>query len=502
MQLQQILVISSIFSEWIIYLPATSSPLRVFWQKKSAICMTSLFISLLLIILLLPNVSNVWAFLIIIMSLFRIINLARIIKGRMNEHYLKMVTRHTGIILGLSILFMLLLYKFIPVGWSRTFNFLTIITLLLSILLITSVIKNIQKTKYRPVLKNYADRELPTVTVAIPARNETPELEACLRSIIACDYPKFEILVLDDCSSDRTPEIIRSFAHDGVRFIKGDDPNPNWLAKNQAYDKLADSATGEIIIFCGVDVRLGKYAIRALVSTLLSRKKQMISVLPTRYHAGSTVPIIQPMRYWWELALPRRLFNRPAVLSTCWMIKRRILFDHGGFEAVHRAIIPEGYFARETIKDDGYTFIRADNLLDVQSTKSTNDQLDTAVRVRYPQLKHKLEWTMTAFFIEVLLFVFPILMLVSGIWMGLTFVQISSVITLIITILGHFMILKVTNPKKILIGLISWPIVITTELYIGLLSMYKYEFSEVIWKDRNICEPVMHTIPKLPPTDG
>lgn len=43
---------------------------------------------------------------------------------------------------------------------------------------------------------------------------------------------------------------------------------------------------------------------------------------------------------------------------------------------------------------------------------------------------------------------------------------------------------------------------IATELCIGLLSMYKYEFSEVIWKDRNICEPVMHTIPKLPPTDG
>jgi hypothetical protein len=36
------------------------------------------------------------------------------------------------------------------------------------------------------------------------------------------------------------------------------------------------------------------------------------------------------------------------------------------------------------------------------------------------------------------------------------------------------------------------------ELVLGLTSMFKYEFSTVIWKDRNICIPVMHVIPKLP----
>ena len=51
---------------------------------------------------------------------------------------------------------------------------------------------------------------------------------------IASDYPKLEIIVLDDCSQDRTAEIIRNFAHDGVRFIQSEDNKDNWLDKNKA----------------------------------------------------------------------------------------------------------------------------------------------------------------------------------------------------------------------------------------------------------------------------
>jgi len=73
------------------------------------------------------------------------------------------------------------------------------------------------------------------------------------------DYPKLEIIVLDDCSQNKhTPEIIRSFAHDGVRFIQGEHPKPTWLAKNQAYDRLAQESSGEFILFCGVDVRFSQ----------------------------------------------------------------------------------------------------------------------------------------------------------------------------------------------------------------------------------------------------
>ncbi len=71
--------------------------------------------------------------------------------------------------------------------------------------------------------------ELPSVTLAIPARNETHAIRETLTEAVASEYSRLEILVIDDCSQDRTPQIIRDFAHDGIRFIQGTELNENWL---------------------------------------------------------------------------------------------------------------------------------------------------------------------------------------------------------------------------------------------------------------------------------
>src|SRR5688500_11530400 len=63
--------------------------------------------------------------------------------------------------------------------------------------------------------------EMPSVTVCIPARNEMHALAECLERVLASDYEKLEILVFDDSSLDDTPTLIKSFAHEGVRFVPG-----------------------------------------------------------------------------------------------------------------------------------------------------------------------------------------------------------------------------------------------------------------------------------------
>ena len=64
-------------------------------------------------------------------------------------------------------------------------------------------------------------QDLPTVSVCISARNETHAMTQCLERIVASDYPKLEVIVLDDGSRDNTSLLIKSFAHAGVRFIEG-----------------------------------------------------------------------------------------------------------------------------------------------------------------------------------------------------------------------------------------------------------------------------------------
>ena len=63
--------------------------------------------------------------------------------------------------------------------------------------------------------------DVPSVSVCIPARNETHAMAECLERVLASDYPKLEILVFDDNSADDTSTIIRSFAQEGVRFVAG-----------------------------------------------------------------------------------------------------------------------------------------------------------------------------------------------------------------------------------------------------------------------------------------
>lgn len=444
--------------------------------------------------------QQLWAAGLLIINLFRVINLARIVKGRMHEQYLYRTTRRTSLVLiGFALLILTMARLTSGVNYSDMWLAVTVFQLIAAFIIVATITRNLYKTQYHPARQFYGDKELPTVTVAIPARNETAELTSCLTSILASDYPKLEVLVLDDCSQDRTSEIIKAFAQDGVRFVKGTAPHKHWLAKNQAYAQLAEAASGDYIIFCGVDVRFGPATVRSLVTTLLNKKRRMLSVMPMRFGGGIQTSFIQPLRYWWELALPRRLFNRPPVLSTCWLIERKALVSLGGFEAVSHSIIPEGYFARELVKEDGYTFIRADEDIDVRTVKRPPQQLELALRMRYPQLRRRPENVLMLLWLETTLLLGPFMTITAGFWVGFGLLQYLAGISSFLLILNHVVIVASSNPANSVTALFNFPFVVLTELTITAVSIYKYEFGIVFWKDRNICIPVMHTIPRLPP---
>ncbi len=449
---------------------------------------------------LLVQYHNLLTFGILFIAIFRIVNMLRILKARMHKQYLYNSTRRTTFWLVtyqiILIAPFLLAESTVEVGHNAIWLY-ALVLLSGSLIIFLSAIRNIRKTRYREGAEYIADKDLPTVTVAIPARNETPDLEDCIRSILTSDYPKFEVIVLDDCSEDKTPDIIRDFAQDGVRFVPGSKPLERWLAKNQAYEKLGQEASGELILFCGVDVQLGPVAIRALVTAMLSRKKEMISIMPRRLSGGILTALVEPMRYWWELALPRRPFNRPAVASACWLIRSKTLQRLGGFAAVSHSILPEGYFARELVKTDKYTFIRADDLLNIQSKKNLGEQRQTAIRTAYPLLRRRPEWVLLASGFNLGGLVLPFLLAISTFWTGLNAFQIIVLLSCSLLLITHVSIVQASNPTNTLVALVNLPFTALTELF-GYISMFKYEFGTVEWKGRDINTPVMHVIPKLP----
>src|SRR6201998_3437561 len=91
----------------------------------------------------------------------------------------------------------------------------------------------------------------PSVSVIVPARNAEASLRACLESLLAQVGIEFEIIVVDDGSTDGTRAIAESFA--GVRVIHPGPLPPGWTGKNNAVTAGAREARGEWLLFTDAD---------------------------------------------------------------------------------------------------------------------------------------------------------------------------------------------------------------------------------------------------------
>src|ERR1700683_3066136 len=95
----------------------------------------------------------------------------------------------------------------------------------------------------------------PIVSVIIPARNEEACLGDCLQSLVTQSGVAFEIIVVDDHSTDRTREIAQSFSHDHdkVRVIDAGTLPEGWTGKNNAVTTGVRQAPGQWVLFSDAD---------------------------------------------------------------------------------------------------------------------------------------------------------------------------------------------------------------------------------------------------------
>jgi glycosyltransferase involved in cell wall biosynthesis len=431
-------------------------------------------------------------------SLFRALNIMRFGYGRMRQGYLKkVVSRSSWRLTILQIISFLLVY--LVVNQPTILVPLLLGSSLLGLcLMLKSLLNNIRPTKIVDV--DITGNDVPVVTVAIPARNETDDMAACIQSILESDYPKLEVLVLDDCSHDQTPEVIRQFAHAGVRFIQGEEPENGWLAKNSAYQRLSDEATGEYILFCGVDIRFDSGGITDLINYMCSKKLNMISLLPRRVRHIQQALFFQAARYGWEIVLPRFLDKeRPPALSSCWMVKKSFL-GAGGFKAVSHSVMPERFFARKASAINSYNFLANRNLKLAHSHKTAKQQHQTAIRLRYPQLRKRPENVALYLMSLVWLFFLPSTLLLSGLISSIPMSWAISSITIILcwSIISYKLFTVVTGRTVATVLAVIFPLVILVDIYTCLISLWRYEFGQIEWKGRNVCLPIMHVLPKLP----
>lgn len=332
---------------------------------------------------------------------------------------------------------------------------------------------------------------LPAVSIAVPARNETHALTQNIRSILKTDYEKLEILVADDCSQDNTAQIIRSFAHDGVRFVQGQSPHDAWIGKNMTYQLLADESSADYIIFSGVDTRYEAHTVAQMIGYMETHKLSMLSLLPQHKKLVSWSLLLQPLRYLLVLVASTR--HNPPVLSTVWIIKRVELQRLGGLAAVENSIIPESYFARELAHKNAYKFAVAPPELGLSTFKKPSSQRDTAIRYLYSRMRKNVGLVAVWLLLASLSVVLPF---VAVFWFALSSTLSQTAILALLSFfaiaLAHsFIIAAGYDPKLALLSPFHVVAGGVAVMGLSLISMVLYELDRVRWKGRDVCYPVM-----------
>lgn len=332
--------------------------------------------------------------------------------------------------------------------------------------------------------------DLPSVSVCIPARNEVHAMTQCLERVISSRYPKMEIIVLDDRSTDETSVLIKSFAHAGVRFVEGSPLPDGWLGKNHAQEELLSEASGTYVLFLDVDTQISQNTIGQLVSYALQEKADMISVLPQRSPILRGNTLFSTLRHTWALLL--HSVRRPAVASNAWMVKRTALLnDLHGFIDCKLEVQPEVRFAQLFSRNQAYRFLQSTSLLGLWYDKKYSSQVETGIRLLYPFFESRLIPLMFAGLITtflVLPFIFlaiaPLLGEYGLLWQGVSlgFVLIEFVL--------YASYLRVVWPKYWIVGVVALPFILIQEVILMAMSFMKYTFGTITWKGRPIKTPI------------
>jgi chlorobactene glucosyltransferase len=137
----------------------------------------------------------------------------------------------------------------------------------------------------------------PLVSIIVPARNEAANIARCLASILSSSYPNFEVIVVDDRSSDATGDRARAAAPGDTRLtvIAGAELPQGWFGKTWACWQGYEAAKGELLLFTDADTWHGPMLLPRAVAMLADRRADLVSLLQRQEAHTFWERLVQPL---------------------------------------------------------------------------------------------------------------------------------------------------------------------------------------------------------------
>ena len=204
--------------------------------------------------------------------------------------------------------------------------------------------------------------DAPLVSILIPARNEARAIGRCVESVARQNYPRCEVLVLDDHSTDQTTAIVTELAerYPHVHLLRGEPLPPSWHGKAFACAQLARAARGEWLLFADADTVHAPHCVSTALAVAQRRHAALLTLIPHMIAGSFGEALLLPTTLLtFAGVLPLGLVtNLPSPLVAGafgpFMLFRREAYERlGGHEAVRADIVEDMQLSRLVKRDGG-----------------------------------------------------------------------------------------------------------------------------------------------------
>ena len=343
-------------------------------------------------------------------------------------------------------------------------------------------------------------KENPLISILIPARNEENNIKKCINSLLKQDYENFEILVLDDGSTDRTADAVNKLIKKDprIKLYYGKPLPKGWLGKSFACQQLADYAKGQYLLFVDADTLHFPTSVSSSIACLLKYKVDALSVFAKQIIVSFPERMVVPFGNFMILAfMPLALIRRSRMALFCTAIGQFMLFKKEVYEAIggHESIkgeILEDVIISKKVKRCGYKFMIFDGRSNLYCRMYHNfsEVVSGYAKILFASFDYSIMMLSISITIMVMIYIMPFIMFPLSIVFDWHQAYVNMIFFQIIFILITRIMMSIRYRMKV-VDIFLYPISVIYLLSMAVNSFLQYRFNiGVCWKGRiyNVAE--------------
>ena len=344
-----------------------------------------------------------------------------------------------------------------------------------------TVFNFLSNPKLPRVIKHYQDK----VSILIPARNEAENILGLLTSIRDQDYTNYEVIVLDDSSSDTTFTVVEAFckANPGFSVVSGKELPKDWLGKNFACHQLAELATGKYFLFIDADETIKRGLINSLIARMEIGNLALLSVFTNQVMKSVGERLTVPLMHFILLnLLPLRLVRlskNPAFAAAsgqCMFFNAHNYRVNQWHERVKSQVVEDVEIMKQVKQEKFNTeALLANGLIYCRMYTNLPESIDGFSKNLLAGFGNNI----------IILLLYQLLVIIGPVILILNFNVALLVLPLTLIILSRIMISYLSG-QNVLINLVLHPFQMLLFLMISLVSIKKHISKTGTWKGRRI----------------